>query len=718
MIGCAKMKQKITSNFNPYYENIINSYYENNAKKLNTLVNKIFYEKYGGIANKDIDEFYGIATDVFIDICKNNRYDEKKGDFEGFLYNSLKFGIIDEIKKHQRDKRCYKIDELDENGNKVFDEKGKVKRKIIQDVSLDAPIQDGSNLTYKDTIQADFNIDVHLERINDSYNDKIEKYLSSLTVEQKKIAKLIMKGYRKNDIKEILGVSEKEYKSNWKSMTSYDKKRILYMDYCKEDINMDTEILMEDVAEKYKNTSYSIESICKQLQKKRIRDDHILQRHSGQWKGFAKSELISDILRGKSFTQIIICEEIRNNLKMQWLIDGKQRCTTIDDYFHNGFSISRNVKNYNIKYQAPKLDENGQEVLNTEGFPEMEWKLFDIRGKKYSQLPEELRDIFKDRQIPVLYNMNCTKKDIAEDIARFNRSRPMNKAQNGWLGLDEEFADLVEKIAKMDFFQKSFKGSNYTDTTFTSGSIRRIIVESIMVSDFIDHYCSFDKMCEFLSDEASDANFIEFYSLIERLTLISNENVCQLFNAKDSFLWFGLFSKFVRLGLEDKQFIDFLMEFMNCLYDKEIEGITFDKLSKRKATKDKNIVIKKIIHLEKLMHEYFNISTNDDDNSDDIKFIAKVLDVEIDTIKDDMDFYNESLNSLIKYIDNKNSKLLDKRNRSSLLAMIVYSYKEDKDLDEWIKQYQEDTYNDQTKNFLHMKQDYEQFMNRKFNKSA
>ena len=99
----------------------------------------------------------------------------------------------------------------------------------------------------------------------------------------------------------------------------------------------------------------------------------------------------------------------------------------------------------------------------------------------------------------------------------------MNKAQNGWLGLDEEFADLVEKIAKMDFFQKSFKGSNYTDTTFTSGSIRRIIVESIMVSDFIDHYCSFDKMCEFLSDEASDANFIEFYSLIERLTLISNE---------------------------------------------------------------------------------------------------------------------------------------------------------------------------------------------------
>ena len=72
------------------------------------------------------------------------------------------------------------------------------------------------------------------------------------------------------------------------------------------------------------------------MQRKRIRDDHILQRHSGQWKGFAKSELVSDILRGKSLTQIIISEEIKDGIKMQWLIDGKQRCTTLDDYLHDG----------------------------------------------------------------------------------------------------------------------------------------------------------------------------------------------------------------------------------------------------------------------------------------------------------------------------------------------------------------------------------------------
>ena len=52
------------------------------------------------------------------------------------------------------------------------------------------------------------------------------------------------------------------------------------------------------------------------------------------------------------------------------------------------------------------------------------------------------------------------------------------------------------------------------------------------------------------------------------------------------------------------------------------------------------------------------------------------------------------------------SKLRNEENRFSLLAMMVYSYKEDKDLDEWMTEYarRNNTYFiDQKKNFLHMK---------------
>ena len=497
-------------------------YYENNAKKLHSMVDQIFYRKYGGTELRDMDEFYSVANDVFADIVKNNRYSKSKGEFAGFLYGALNLAIVDELKRQNCGKRTAKIDLMDENGNKVLDENGKPKQISIPDIYLDAPAGENEIVTIGDRLPSDFNMDRVLFETEVECQENVNEFLNSLSEMQREIALLIMRGYEAEEIQNVLHITKKQYVSCRNAMKSYEKKRILYREDNREGEKMNTITMEENVTEKYKNTSYSIASISKQLKKKRIRDDHILQRHSGQWRGFAKSELVSDILRGKSLTQIIISEEIKNGIKMQWLIDGKQRCTTLDDYLHDGFPISKNVKNYNITYQAPKTDGRGKEILSRDGFLDMEWKTCDIRGKKFSQLPEELQDIFKDRQIPVLYNMDCTKRDIADDIARFNRSRPMNKAQNGWLGLEEGFAEIVENIANMQFFQPEFTGSAYTKSSNTSGTIRRIIVESIMTADFIEHFGNFDKMCEFLSKEASDSNFTEFYALVERLTEICN----------------------------------------------------------------------------------------------------------------------------------------------------------------------------------------------------
>ena len=685
---------------------LLNSYFENNAQKLHEVVNKIFNSHYGGIVGKDIDEFYGIATDALIEIWEKGTYDPSKGNFDGYVYRAVKMAIIDEYKKRNRDKRTDKIESVDENGNKI--------KVPVDDIRLDERINEESCLTYKDMLPSDFTIEKEVFGELECLSENVMEFLESLSEVQKKITRLIMKGYAPNDIQKILSITEKQYKDCWSVITSYDKKRILYKDNDMGERTMNTMVIEENVTEKYKNTSYSIDSISKQLQRKRIRDDHILQRHSGQWKGFAKSELVSDILRGKSLTQIIISEEIKDGIKMQWLIDGKQRCTTLDDYLHDGFPISKNVKNYNITYQTSKVDENGNEILNNEGFTDMEWRSFDIRGKKFSQLPEELQDIFRDRQIPVLYNMDCTKKDIADDIARFNRSRPMNKAQNGWLGLEEGFAEFVENIAKMQFFQPEFPGSTYTKNNNTSGVIRRIIVESIMVSDFMDDFGDFDKMCEFLSDKANDSDFTEFYSLVERLTPIcSTKEIASLFDAKDSFLWFGLFSRFVKLGLEDEKFVEFMNQF-NVLRTNKLDGTSFDDiLQQTKSTKDKGIVIKKMNHLKKLMNTFLGVKDYAESHNSEENFIAENLNMGVESVKDCMDIYKEDLDVLLENTIKFGSRLLEPKNRPSLLAMIAYSYKEDVNLDEWLTQYaaKNNTYlADQRKNFLHMKQDFEQYL--------
>ena len=686
----------------PKMQSIINTYYSNEAKELHKMVDKVLKNLH--FTEVDTEDFYSLATDIFVyEVIPN--YDPEK-PFESFLYTTLRKKFCTYMTRNTRHKRCTKVKvvEKDNDGNDV------VKTMIVPDKRLNAPINDEENSTLEDMICSNSTVEDEIfNQKRHAVSEKVEEYLNSLPELSRKIAELIMDDYSSNEIKDILNLTDKQYQDSFSILKSYEKRRILFKDDEMEGEEMNTGAIIEDVAERYKNTSYSIESISKQLRKKRIRDDHILQRHSGQWKSFARSELVSDILRGKSLTQIIISEEIKKGLRMQWLIDGKQRCTTLDDFLHDGFAISKNVKNYNIKYQTTKVDENGNEVLNEDGFTELEFKDFDIRGKKFSQLPEELQDIYKDRQIPVLYNMNCTKKDIADDIARFNRSRPMNKAQNGWLGLDEEFAEFVENIAKMQFFQRDFCGTSYTDNNRTSGAIRRIIVEAIMVSDFIDDFNKdFNKMCEFLTDEASDSNFTEFYGLVERLTTVCDEKVAKTFNARDSFLWLALFSRFSKVCNDDKRYIDFIEEFNEALHSKVIDGKSFDDLN-GKSTKDKTVVVEKMKHLETLMMDYLHIDSEECKDIDVLDFVKE--NVNPDVTQDDINDYNDDLEILSLDVDNE-SKLLDDRNKPSLISMISYGYKTDVAIDTWFKDFfsRNNTYLlNQKENFLHMKADFEEY---------
>lgn len=53
-------------------EQFLNAYYENNARKLHRTVDRILL-KFGGLSNKDMDDFYSLANEIFVDVLK--RYD-------------------------------------------------------------------------------------------------------------------------------------------------------------------------------------------------------------------------------------------------------------------------------------------------------------------------------------------------------------------------------------------------------------------------------------------------------------------------------------------------------------------------------------------------------------------------------------------------------------------------------------------------------------------
>lgn len=745
-----------------HYKEILESYYkvnedkpEESAKKLHSMVDKIL-SQFGGITDFDKEECYSIAN-LYISKYIKNQLDQNIEDFDEDKFNGyMYFGITNKIKTYitrkNRGKRCQIV---------VTKEGDQEVKQYVYPTSLDNLMTDDGETKYMDVIPSDFDIESSID-VGELLNlgENVIRYINSLGTIQRQIADLIMQGYNSTEIKEILHISDKEYYTYLSDMKEYDKRKLLKIEES-EDVNIEEELPMETkttTSERTKSTSYSIESLSKQLRQHRLRDNHPLQRTSGQWNLLTKSELISDILQGNSLLQIVISEEIKAGIIMHWLIDGKQRCTNLKDYREDGFAVSKNVQRYMIEYQTDKTDEDGNVILNEDGFPIPESKTFDIRGKKFSQLPEELQDKFKDYQVPVMLNLNCTKKDIAYDIARFNRCRPMNVSQSGWLGLEESYAEYVDKILKMDFFKVDCDKSSYSNTNIKNGSLRRVIIEAIMTSKYLSHFDKdFGKMCIYLTENANESVFIDFYLTLEKLSNVLKGDTSDIFNNKNSFLWFALFDKFIEYGVADDKFNDFIQKFKETLHSKEIDGVTYDCLNGQKGTKDRSSVTKRFNHLLTLMKEYLHIEDSVDgsksnvieddlfdtevveESNDKKPIIAEVTEYsaignkEIEHVsgevvdKDTLEFvkmcvdddltdadildYEEDLDVVTLDVDN-NSKLLDGVNHKSLIALIAYAYKIDEDIDDWFKDYfkRTNTYEiDQKRNYLHMRNDFIRF---------
>lgn len=91
----------INKDLSPLQMQILDAYYANNAKRLHRMVDRILF-KFGGISEKDTEDFYSLANEVFVDVIR--RYDESQ-PFDGFLYSCLYKKFCSEITRRCREKR-------------------------------------------------------------------------------------------------------------------------------------------------------------------------------------------------------------------------------------------------------------------------------------------------------------------------------------------------------------------------------------------------------------------------------------------------------------------------------------------------------------------------------------------------------------------------------------------------------------------------------------
>ena len=430
------------------------------------------------------------------------------------------------------------------------------------------------------------------------------------------------------------------------------------------------------------------------------------------WKAIING-LIVTILTDDYIPPIILAEEADSQLN---IVDGGSRTAAFMMFRYGNYKISSSVEDSRIFYKKKLKDENENIIW--------EDAVFDIKGKTYDQLPDELKKKFNGYQLETVIHENCSRNRTARYIKRYNEHSSMNTNQKAFTYIDK-FAKRIRKLMDSSFF---IDCNVCSESDIEKGAIERIIVETIMCTHHFEGWSKeARKLFQYINDNGTEKEFDLLEEHLNRLGNVITDDIKDIFNKKDSFIFLTLFERFTESGMSDIKFADFLREFKFSyrLAERNSKGLLFDEIKQNSnSTKDRQVIAGKLDMLERLMndflyHEKEKSSLNKEKTSLKNgksgrcrveKFIAETLGMDEGEVEEDMDIYNEDLDGLLEKTVKLGSGLRSDENRPSLLAMVVYSYKNDVILDDWMKYYaavNHTYFADQRKNFIHMKQEFE-----------
>ena len=467
--------------------------------------------------------------------------------------------------------------------------------------------------------------------------------------------------------------------------------------------------------DEYRIEPLSVGQYLDRVDNEDIKIDQAVQR-SFCWNKEMMNALIYSALSRKIYIpNFILAEENREDgTKQTYVVDGGQRTETLYQFKYGGYVITNNLRSYIIPYKKKKVDENGNILRDEYGNIQYELIEYDIRKKTYDDLPQELKSKFDGCPLTTVIYQDCTTEETSELVLLYNNHVGMNVSQKS-LTYIGKFADEIKRIKDSNRFLMDC--TSLSENEKRNGIWERVISESVMAVNHFEQWKKQPKdMCDYLNNNSNIDEFkcLENYfnRLIPYTDKLMNRNVAALFTAKNLFIWMMVFDKFSEMHVSDDKFGQFLNIFVCELQYKKVNGEDWATIDGDRHTKDRSLIERKVSYLVKLMTEFLSSVDGQIEKNDFESFIAECLDVDGKKIHDDMGFYEDSLDKLEENAIKDGSKILDLENRPSLLAMMVYSYKEDKDLDDWILEYarKNNTYfMDQKKNFLHMKQDFDRY---------
>lgn len=163
------------------------------------------------------------------------------------------------------------------------------------------------------------------------------------------------------------------------------------------------------------------------------------QRHSGMWNSITKSNLIWSILADSYIPPIVLLKDKRGvdskgkDIYGYQILEGQQRLvTTLFPFLNDEWALH-----------------GATEPVEVDGFT------YDIAGKKYSELEEELRDIIKNYRFTVQAIENYTMDEAEKLYYNINSGVALSAIQKGKAKLGTELVEFLNSLLSGNFFTQA-----------------------------------------------------------------------------------------------------------------------------------------------------------------------------------------------------------------------------------------------------------------------
>lgn len=227
----------------------------------------------------------------------------------------------------------------------------------------------------------------------------------------------------------------------------------------------------------------TVQSLTRDIKKKKIILDTSIQRKSGQWDRKRQSLLILSTIQGIIIPGIFAKETTYEKNTIWEVLDGKQRLTTLADFLNDKF----------------KLDKNCQE---------------EYRNKKFSELDEETQNTIKNAEIVVNVYQELNEQETEDIFCRLNNGQKLSNDNIFRAHMGAELRAFVDEAISKPFMEK---------VSLTKGQLKKsedegvVIAALSLVSDYSVADFSKKSLLFFIDDFKANYNVEDVQSILDAL---------------------------------------------------------------------------------------------------------------------------------------------------------------------------------------------------------